>query len=190
LASRYKLLLGIGIVVLVVLVIGGAFWGMYNSLITKSQAVEAQWAQVETQYQRRYDLIPNLVNAVKGYITQETKVLQMVTDARTKYGSAQTSDEKAVAAGELESVLSRLLVVMENYPNIRSVETVTNLMDELAGTENRISVERRGYNDKVRDYNTAIKTFPRNMFASLFGFEIREYFKSTSGTDQVPTVEF
>ena len=188
--GKFGFLIGVGIVVAVILVVAGIFFGMYNSLVTKSQAVDAQWAQVEAQYQRRYDLIPNLVNSVKGFMTQETSIFQMITDARTKYGNAKTADEKAVAGGELEAVLSRLLVLVESNPEIKSVATVTNLMDELAGTENRISIERRSYNDMVRDYNTAIKTFPRNMIAGMFGFGPKEYFKSVSGADQVPTVEF
>lgn len=188
--GRYGLFIGIGIVVLVILIVGGFFWGTYNSLVTKSQAVDAQWGQVETQYQRRYDLIPNLVNSVKGFMTQEQTIFGQISEARTRYAGAKTTDEKAVASGEVEAALARLLVIMENYPNLRSVETVTNLMDELAGTENRVNVERRRYNDTVRDYNTTIKTFPRNMIAGMFGFEQREYFQSVPGADLVPKVEF
>jgi LemA protein len=180
----------IALIILIVVAIGGVIWGTYNGLVTKSQSIDSQWAQVETQYQRRYDLIPNLVNSVKGMMVQEQTVFNNLAEARTKYGQVYTPNEKAVAGGELEVALSRLLVVMENYPELRSAETVTNLMDELAGTENRISVERRRYNEMVRDYNTAIKTFPRNMFATMFGFEERDYFQSVSGADQVPKVEF
>jgi LemA protein len=183
-------LIAIGVIVVLVLAIGGTIWGTYNSLVTRSQAIDGQWAQVETQYQRRYDLIPNLVNSVKGIMAQEQKVFSDITNARTKYGQATTTNEKAIAGGELEVALGRLLVVMENYPQLRSIEAVTNLMDELAGTENRISIERRKYNELVRDYNTAIKTFPRNMLAGMFGFDTREYFQSVSGADQVPKVEF
>lgn len=185
-----KALIWIGILLVIVLVIGGILIGMYNSLVTKEQAIEGQWAQVETQYQRRYDLIPNLVESVKGYMTQEQTIFNNLAEARSKYAGATTTDEKAVASGEVEVALARLLAIMENYPVLRSVEVVTNLMDELAGTENRISVERRSYNDKVRDYNTAIKTFPRNMLAGMFGFAAHEYFESVSGADQVPKVEF
>jgi LemA protein len=185
-----KALIWIGILLVILLVIGGILGGMYNSLVTKEQAIEAQWANVETQYQRRYDLIPNLVESVKGYMTQEKTIFDNLAEARSKYAGAATTDEKAVASGEVEVALARLLAIMENYPVLRSVEVVTNLMDELAGTENRISVERRNYNDMVRDYNTAIKTFPRNMLAGMFGFTAHEYFESVSGADQVPKVEF
>ena len=185
-----KALIWIGVLLVSLLVIGGILGGMYNSLVTKEQAIEAQWANVETQYQRRYDLIPNLVESVKGYMTQEKTIFDNLAEARSRYAGATTTDEKAVASGEVEVALARLLAIMENYPVLRSVEVVTNLMDELAGTENRISVERRSYNDKVRDYNTAIKTFPRNMLASMFGFTAHEYFESVSGADQVPKVEF
>jgi len=185
-----KALIWIGVLLVSLLVIGGILGGMYNSLVTKEQAIEAQWANVETQYQRRYDLIPNLVESVKGYMTQEKTIFDNLAEARSRYAGATTTDEKAVASGEVEVALARLLAIMENYPVLRSVEVVTNLMDELAGTENRISVERRSYNDKVRDYNTAIKTFPRNMLASMFGFTAHEYFESVSDADQVPKVEF
>jgi LemA protein len=183
-------IIGIAIVVVVVLAIGGWLGGTYNSFVTKSQAIDAQWGQVETQYQRRFDLIPNLVNSVKGLMAQEKTVFDNIAQARTKYGSATTVNEKAAAAGELEAALGRLLVVMENYPEIRSSTAVVGLMDELAGTENRISVERRRYNELVQSYNTSIKTFPNNMIAGMFGFTEKEYFKSVSGADLVPKVEF
>jgi LemA protein len=163
---------------------------MYNGLVTKSQAVDAQWSQVETQYQRRYDLIPNLVNSVKGMMQQEQTVFLAIADARTKYGAAQTVNEKAAAAGEVETALGRLLAIMENYPDLKSSQNVTQLMDELAGTENRISVERRRFNDLTRDYNTQIKTFPTNMLAGMFGFSEKQYFQSVTGSDTPPKVEF
>ena len=180
----------IGIVVVIALIVVGTLWGTYNSLVTKSQAVDAQWAQVETQYQRRYDLIPNLVNSVKGGMAQETAVFGAISAAREKYGQATTSSDKAAAASGVESALGRLLVIMENYPQLKSIDTVRGLMDELAGTENRISVERRRFNDVVRDYNTSIKTFPTNLLAGMFGFAEKQYFASVSGADLVPKVEF
>ena len=180
----------IGVVVVLVLIIGGWLMGTYNSLVTQSQAIDAQWGQVETQYQRRFDLIPNLVNSVKGLMAQEKTVFDSIAQARTKYGSAATVNEKAAAAGQVETALGRLLVVMENYPEIRSSTAVTSLMDELAGTENRISVERRRYNDFVRTYNTSVKTFPNAMIAGMFGFSEKEYFTSVSGADKAPKVEF
>ncbi len=189
--GRLGCYLVIGIVVLLVLMAGASMFGMlYNSLVTKSQAVDAQWGQVEAQYQRRFDLIPNLVNSVKGFMTQERYVFDQIAEARTRYAGAKTVNEKAAAGSEMESALARLLVIIENYPQLRSSELVTQLMDELAGTENRISVERRRYNDLVRRYNTAIKTFPSNMLAGTFGFTEREYFKSVSGAELAPKVEF
>ena len=182
--------IAIAVVVVVVLAIVGWLGGTYNSFVTKSQAIDAQWGQVETQYQRRFDLIPNLVNSVKGLMTQEKTVFDNIAQARTKYGGATTVNEKAAAAGELETALGRLLVVVENYPEIRSSVAVVSLMDELAGTENRISVERRRYNELVQTYNTSIKTFPGNMLAGMFGFGGKEYFKSVSGADTAPKVEF
>jgi LemA protein len=188
--KKYGWLIAIGVVVLIVVIIGLSLSGTYNSLVTKSQAVDGQWAQVETQYQRRYDLIPNLVNTVKAYMTQEQAVFGAIAEARTKYGQATTPDSKAAAAGEVETALGRLLVVMENYPELKSIQTVTTLMDELAGTENRISVERRRYNDLVLDYNTSIKTFPTVLMAGMFGFTEKHYFQSTTGADVAPKVEF
>ncbi len=183
-------LAAVGVIVLGAIIIAVSLVGIYNSLVTKSQAVDAQWSQVETQYQRRYDLIPNLVSSVKGMMQQEQAVFLAIAEARTKYGAAQTVNEKAVAAGEVETALGRLLAVIENYPDLKSSQNVTQLMDELAGTENRISVERRRFNDLVRDYNTQIKTFPTNMLAGMFGFSEKQYFQSVSGAETAPKVEF
>jgi LemA protein len=183
-------LAAVGVIVLGAIIIAVSLVGIYNSLVTKSQGVDAQWSQVETQYQRRYDLIPNLVNSVKGMMTQEQTVFLAIANARTKYGAAQTVNEKAAAAGEVETALGRLLAVMENYPDLKSSQNVTQLMDELAGTENRISVERRRFNDLVREYNTQIKTFPTNMLAGMFGFSEKQYFQSVSGAETAPKVEF
>ncbi len=183
-------LAAVGVIVLVAVIIAVSLVGMYNGLVTKSQGVDAQWSQVETQYQRRYDLIPNLVNSVKGMMKQEQTVFLAIADARTKYGAAQTVNDKAVAAGEVETALGRLLAVMENYPDLKSSQNVTQLMDELAGTENRISVERKRFNDLTRDYNTQIKTFPTNMLAGMFGFTEKQYFQSVTGSETPPKVEF
>jgi LemA protein len=190
LKGRLGYFLALGIIVLIVIIVGAIFWGNYNSLVTKAQAIDGQWAQVETQYQRRYDLIPNLVNSVKGIMAQEKTVFAQIADARTKYAGAQTTDAKAAASGDVETALGRLLVIMENYPELKSISAVTQLMDELAGTENRISVERKRYNDLVLDYNTTIKKFPTNLMASIFNFNTREYFKSVSGANAAPTVDF
>lgn len=181
-----KLIIIVGVLVLAAL----SLVGFYNSLVGKTQAIEGQWAQVETQYQRRFDLIPNLVESVKGMMEQEKEVFGKIAEARTKYGGAKTVEEKVKAAGEVESALGRLLVIMENYPELRSVESVTQLMDELAGTENRISVERRRYNELVRDYNTAIKKFPSNLLASFLGFSERSFFEAAEGAEKAPKVEF
>jgi LemA protein len=189
LKNRFALAIG-GVILLLIIIVISTIWGTYNSLVTKSQAIDGQWAQVETQYQRRFDLIPNLVNSVKGIMTQEQTVFGQIAEARANYAGAKTVDEKAVAGGEVESALARLLVVMENYPQLRSIEAVTTLMDELAGTENRISVERGRYNTQVKDYNTAIAKFPTNVLAGMFNFTPREYFKSVSGSDTAPKVQF
>ncbi|MBP9669616.1 MAG: LemA family protein [Candidatus Pacebacteria bacterium] len=175
----------IGVVVLVALYLGGT----YNSFVKGNEGVDAQWAQVESQYQRRFDLIPNLVESVKGVMEQEQEVFTALADARTRYSGAGTTDEKAVAAAGLDSALSRLLVVMENYPQLRSVEVVQGLMAELSGTENRIAVERQRYNEIVRDYNVAAKTFPRSLIAGLFGFAPRTMFEATEGAATAPQVD-
>ncbi len=188
LKGRIGCFVAIGVVVLLVIIVGASFWGTYNSLVTKNQAIDAQWAQVEAQYQRRFDLIPNLVESVKGYMTQEKTIFAQLADARTRYAGAQTPDAKAAAGSEVETALGRLLVIMENYPTLRSVEVVTTLMDELSGTENRINIERQRYNTVVQDYNTAIKRFPTNLVASMFGFESRQYFKADTGASTAPKV--
>jgi LemA protein len=171
-------------------VIGSSLIGTYNSLVTQSQTVDNQWAQVETQYQRRFDLIPNLVEATKGIFEQEQEVFGKIAEARQGYAGAQTPDEKAKAAAQVESALARLLVIVENYPQLRSSENVTGLMDELAGTENRVSVERKRYNDQVRTYNTQVKRFPTNFIAPIFGFNERSYFEAVEAAEEAPTVDF
>ena len=188
--SRFVPWIVVGVIVLVIIIIVASLFGTYNSLVTKSTAIDGQWAQVETQYQRRFDLIPNLVVSVKGIFNQEQTVFGQLAEARSKYAGATTVDEKAAAGGQVETALGRLLVIVENYPELRSQANVTQLMDELAGTENRVSVERRRYNDIVRDYNTAILKVPTNIIASMFNFGPREYFQSVSGADQAPKVEF
>ena len=154
-----------------------------------SEAVDNQWAQVETQYQRRFDLIPNLVESVKGIFNQEQTVFGKLAEARTRYSGAQTVDQKAVAATDVESALSRLLVVVENYPELKSAENVQTLMAQLEGTENRISVERKRFNDSVRDFNVMIKRFPASVLASMFGFGERAYFNAAVGAEQAPQVK-
>lgn len=165
------------------------FVGSYNRFVALSQNIDGQWAQVETQYQRRLDLIPNLVNSVKGVLQQEQKVFGDIAAARTKYGGATTPDAKAAAASELESALGRLLVVVENYPQLRSNETVARLMDELAGTENRISVERGRFNELVKQYNTEISQFPAVIMARLMGYQKRNFFQAAPTAAQPPAVD-
>jgi len=185
-----KLKLSPALIVLAILfLLALSLVGFYNSLVTKSQAIDNQWAQVETQYQRRFDLIPNLVASVEGMMTQEKAVFGQIAEARTRYAGAQTTEEKVKAATQLESALGRLLVIMENYPQLRSAENVTQLMDELAGTENRIAVERRRFNDLVRDYNTTIKKFPANLIAGTFGFTERSFFEAAAGAEKAPEVK-
>ena len=173
----------------IVLLVALSFIGFYNQLITKTQNIDGQWAQVETQYQRRFDLIPNLVSSVEGIMEQEQEVFGAIAEARTKYAGATTVDEKAAAATQVESALGRLLVIMENYPELRSNESVLALMDELAGTENRISVERGRFNDLVKDYNITIKKFPARLIAGMFGFNERAFFEAAEGAETAPQVE-
>lgn len=183
---------GLIIVLAIVVIIGimvMSVVGVYNSMVTMSENVDAQWAMVESKLQRRYDLIPNLVNSVKGIMTQEQEVFGNIADARARLAGAATASEEVAASNELEGALSRLLVVMEAYPELRSVESVNNLMDELAGTENRISVERDRYNESVREYNSSIKRFPRNLLAGTMGFDPKLYFEATEGAETAPEVE-
>jgi LemA protein len=176
------------IIVALVLIVGIWLFSSYNSLVPLNEQADAQWAQVESAYQRRFDLIPNLVNATKGVLTQEQKVFGDIATARTHYAGASTPDEKAAAASEVESALGRLLVITENYPQLQSSQTVKDLMVSLEGTENRINVERNRFNDLVRAYNTKIKSFPTNIVAGLFGYHERAYFQADSAASTAPTV--
>lgn len=185
-----NILKSIWLPVLILLLVVSWVVGYYNKFVSMGQGIDGQWAQVETQYQRRFDLIPNLVNTTKGYMEQEKEVFGKLAEARTRYSGAQTVDQKAEAATQVESALGRLLVVMENYPQLKSNETVRQLMDELAGTENRISVERRRFNDQVREYNTGVSMVPGKFIAGIFGFHTRQYFQSVTGAETAPKVEF
>ncbi len=162
----------------------------YNSLVNRSEEVDGAWAQVENVLQRRADLIPNLVETVKGFAAHEKEVIGQVTDARAKLAGARGPQEKGEADAQLTSALSRLLVVVENYPNLKANENFVRLQDELAGTENRIAVERKRYNDAVREFNATIKRFPSNIFAGMFGFDSKEYFQAAEGAQKVPQVKF
>ena len=181
-----KLLMGI---IGAVVILGAMFFGTYNKLVTLSTGIDGQWAQVEIQYQRRFDLIPNLVASTKGYLEQEQEVFGAIAEARTRYSGAKSVDEKVESATQLDSALSRLLVIVENYPILKSNETVAKLMDELSGTENRISVERRRFNELVQGYNLTIKRIPTNILAGILGFKERPYFEAVTGAETPPKVE-
>lgn len=178
------------IVLAVIIILGGAIIGMYNGLVSMDTEVQNAYANIESQLQRRGDLIPNLVNTVKGYASHEEEVLTSIADARAKLAGAGNLQELESANSELSSALSRLLVVVENYPELQANQNFQSLMDELAGTENRIAVARKDYNDTVSAYNKAIRTFPRNLLASMFGFEAAEFFEADEGASEVPQVNF
>ncbi len=182
----------IAVLVLFLIVLLPFFWlkGTYNSLVTMDESVQAAWAQVENQLQRRTDLIPNYVSTVKGYAAHEKEVLTRVTEARAQVGSAGTVQDKIQANNQLSSALSRLLMVVERYPDLKANQNFIRLQDELAGTENRIAVERRRYNEAVRAFNTAIRTFPTSMVASLFGFEKKTFFEVPDEAQALPEVNF
>ncbi len=183
-----NLLIGLGIVILIVFILG---IGSYNSIVSKHETITAKWAQVDNQLQRRNDLIPNLVNTTKGYATYEKGVFEAVTNARSQWAQAGTVEEKVKAAGAVDAALSRLLMVAENYPNLKANETFLKLMDELSGTENRIAVERMRYNEAVRDYNVTVRMFPGNIIAGFSGYKVAsEYFKAEEKAKVVPEVKF
>lgn len=178
------------VVGLFALSIFGWITGTYNSMIRQRTGVETSWSQVETQYQRRFDLIPQLVGATKGYLAQEQKVFGDIAAARTQYAGSQSgSNERVAATGQMESALSRLLIVMENYPVLQSNQTVKDLMVELAGTANRVTIAQQRYNETVQEYNTHIHSFPDNMIASHFDFKDKPLFTSESGASKAPTVD-
>ncbi|MEM0473459.1 MAG: LemA family protein [Candidatus Aenigmatarchaeota archaeon] len=163
-------------------------WSTYNSLVTKELKVENRWADLQAQYQRRIDLIPNLVESVKGYAQFEQSTLTKITQLRTQWMTASSADEKISVGTQLDSEFSRLLLVFENYPELKTVETVNNLMIQLEGTENRIAVARRDYNDAVRDYNLMLRKFPSNIIAGMFGFEKKPFFEAQPGAEVAPKV--
>ncbi|MFA5889278.1 MAG: LemA family protein [Candidatus Paceibacterota bacterium] len=179
------------IIVLVIIVLV-LIWGVskYNFFVRQGEQVTAQWAQVENQYQRRFDLIPNIVETVKGVAKQEQTVFGDIAEARTRYSGALTADEKAKAATQVESALGRLLVIAENYPVLQSSQAYRDLIVSLEGTENRISVERMKYNDLVRVFDTNVKTFPTSILAKLFGVAERAYFEVAEVAKTVPKVNF
>jgi len=185
-----------GVIVLIVIVLllffcGSAFVSRRNEMVVKREAVKSAWSQVDVVLQRRNDLIPNLVETVKGIAGQEQKVFGDIAAARAAMMGAKSPAEKIAANGQVESALGRLFVIVENYPQLRSNENFMRLQDELAGTENRIAVERKRYNDTLQDYNTYIGLFPNNIVASMSGFTRDEaYFKTEEGARQAPKVNF
>jgi len=185
--SGKKILIIAGAIVLVLVLF---LYSNYNIFVNLDETVKASWAQVENQLQRRYDLIPNLVETVKGYAKQEKDVLVEVTNARAKVGGAANVPDKISANNELSGALSRLLVVVERYPDLKSNQNFMRLQDELAGTENRIAVERKRYNDVVRTYNIAIRSFPGNLFAGMFGFHSVAFFEAPAQAKAAPQVKF
>jgi LemA protein len=190
--STLKRNLIIAAVVLLIVIFAGysLFQGNYNKFVTLDETVKSSWAQVENQLQRRYDLIPNLVETVKGYAKQEKDVLIEVTNARARVGGAGKIPDKIAANNELSSALSRLLVVVEKYPDLKSNQNFLRLQDELAGTENRIAVERRRYNEAVQFYNVAVRSFPGNIVAGIFGFGQAAFFEAPAAAKAVPQVKF
>lgn len=189
----------IGVILVVALLLYSSIKGTYNQMVTLDEGVGAQWAQVENVYQRRADLIPNLVSTVKGYASHEKETLEGVIEARAKATSttidasnlnAQSIQQFQAAQDGLSSALSKLMVVVERYPDLKANQNFLELQAQLEGTENRIAVERKKFNEVARQYNTYIRSFPKNIYASIFGFEKKAYFQAQTGADTAPKVEF
>jgi LemA protein len=189
--SKKKTLLIVLVVIVVLAIAAYSFFaGNYNRFVQMDVGIKAAWSQVENQLQRRYDLIPNLVETVKGYAKQEKDVLVEVTNARAKVGGAGTIPDKIAANNQLTGALSRLMVVVERYPDLKSNQNFMKLQDELAGTENRIAVERMRYNEAVKIYNEAVRSFPANILASMYGFKEAAFFESPKEAKTAPKVKF
>lgn len=183
-------LIGFGGLILLLIIIGSIFAGSYNGLVSLQSDVQEKRAQIETDLQRRFDLVPGLVNSVRGAMKQEQTVFKAIADARTHYAGTQpNSPERIEASQQYEGALSRLLVVMENYPQLKSIETVNNLMVQLEGTENRIRFSRAKYNESVRVYNQTRRSFPTNIFAAIFGFKEEPFFQSVQEAKVAPKVD-
>lgn len=181
--------IGIGLIVIIVMLVVSAF-GSYNGLVSAEENVNKKWSDLGSQLQRRSDLIPNLVETVKGYSIHEEDVLKNVSDARAKLAGAQTTEDQVAGENELSGALSRLLVVVENYPNLKADANYRQLMDELSGTENRINVGRMDYNQAVQDYNQSIRQFPKVIYARVLGFEAKAYFEAPKEVNEAPKVDF
>ena len=185
------LLAVLGVLALICLIVGGAYVSSRNEMVRKNEAIKQAWSQVDVVLQRRADLIPNLVATVKGYAQQEQKVFGDIANARAGLLNARTPGEKIAANGQLDGAIGRLLAIAENYPNLKSDQNFRGLQDELAGTENRIAVERRRYNEALQDYNTYIGLFPNNIFAGWAGFQRNnDYFAASEGARVAPKVDF
>jgi LemA protein len=176
-----------GVLIVVAFALSGC---SYNTFVGQEESIKTQWAQVENQLQRRNDLVPNLVETVKGIAQQERDVFGQIADSRAKLAGAQTTEQKIQAANEQSAALARLLVIVENYPQLRSNEQFARLMDELSGTENRIAVERMRYNERVQQYNTSRRQFPSNITAGIFGFKEYPLFNAPPESERVPRVDF
>jgi LemA protein len=183
------LLMILGVIILFVLIVGSSIIGTYNNLISERQDARTAQGQIETQLQRRFDLVPNLVASVKGAMVQEQKVFDAIAQARTQYAGAQSgTSDKLVAGAQYDSAVSRLLVIMENYPELKSINTVQDLMVQLEGSENRISVARQRYNDSVNIYDKRLQTFPTNIIGGIFGFQQMNLFESVAAAQTAPAV--
>jgi LemA protein len=185
-----SILVVVGIIVVLGVIVSGWYVGTRNTLITLEESIDASWAEIDNQLKRRSDLIPNLVATVKGFATQEREVFIQIAEARSKLAGASTVGETAQGYNQLQSALSRLLVIVERYPELKSNQNFIRLQDELAGTENRIAVSRKRYNDSVRVFNTKIRRFPSSVVANMMGLEKREYFEIEEGAREVPEVDF
>lgn len=186
-----------GIIVIIAIILYSSIKGTYNTMVGKDESVTAAWAQVQNVYQRRADLIPNLVNTVKGYAAHEKETLEGVVEARAKATSVNVnpSDPQSLqqfqqSQDQLGSALSRLMVVVEKYPDLKANQNFLDLQAQLEGTENRITVERQKFNEAAQDFNTYIRSFPRNIYANIFNFERKAYFQSRAGAEQAPEVQF
>ncbi|BDX36872.1 hypothetical protein CYCD_02270 [Tenuifilaceae bacterium CYCD] len=189
----------VGVIAILVIILYSSIKGSFNNMVTKEEAVTSQWGNVENVYQRRLDLIPNLVNTVKGYAAHEQETFTKVIEARAKATQININPEKLdanslkqfqAAQSELSSALSRLMVVVEQYPDLKANQNFLDLQAQLEGTENRIAVERRKFNEMAQDYNTYIRKFPKNIWASIFGFEKKVYFEAEAGAEKAPKVDF
>lgn len=184
------LLVGVAVVAVLLLSLGGCLAGAFNRLVSGKESVDQRWAQVDNQLQRRSDLIANLVESVRGVANQELAVFGEIADARARMAGARTPEQGVEAGRAMDSALSRLLVVVENYPQLKSSEAFRQLMDEVAGTENRLATERMRYNEQVQDYNVMVKRFPTNVYAGMFNFKEAPYYQIPDSARAVPRVDF